>query len=74
LGSEEAMKTIASPRVVTLFGTLLVITVGCEVQTDVNLHEAGQYKGTKDPLLDVASTQEFRTKLQERLQQVQTDR
>jgi hypothetical protein len=68
------MKTMTSPRIATLFGTLLVLTVGCEVQTNVDLHEAGQYKGAKDPLLDVAGTEGFRTKLQERLQQVQTDR
>jgi len=68
------MKTKTTPRVATLFVALLVLTAGCEVQTDVELHEAGQYKGAKDPLLDVAGTEGFRTKLQERLQQVQTDR
>ena len=55
---------------------LLLLTVaGCGDQvTSVTLHEPGQYKGAHDPLLDVAGTTEFNQKLQQRLQQVQTDR
>ena len=53
---------------------LLLSASGCDTDTRVELHEPGQYKGARDPLLDVAGTPEFSSKLQQRLQQVQTDR
>jgi hypothetical protein len=59
---------------VALVGGLVLLSAGCDSQTTVELHEPGQYKGARDPLLDVAGTPEFEAKLRQRLEQVQTDR
>ena len=68
------MKTSMSMLPAALVCGLLLLTVGCDSQITVEMHEPGQYKGARDPLLDVAGTPEFTAKLQQRLQQVQTDR
>lgn len=51
-----------------------VIVSGCYESTDVTVHEAGQFKGKKDPLLDAKSTAEREEVLQKRFQLVQVDR
>ena len=58
---------------VIILGTLLMS--GCiEQEIEQNLHEPGEYKGKTDPFLKMSGTQEFTDKLEQRLQQVQTDR
>ena len=47
---------------------------GCYESTDVTVHKQGEYKGTKDPLLDAKSTAEREEVLQKRFQLVQVDR
>jgi len=51
-----------------------VIVSGCYESADVTVHEPGQYKGMKDPLLDAKSTAEREEVLQKRFQLVQVDR
>ncbi len=51
-----------------------VLLAGCDEPPSVELHEPGVYKGAHDPLLDEAGTDEFRARLRDRMQMVQTDR
>jgi hypothetical protein len=51
-----------------------VIVSGCYESADVTVHEPGQFKGKKDPLLDAKSTAEREEVLQKRFQLVQVDR
>jgi len=62
------------------YRTLVVILLlciglsGCYQSADVTLHEPGEYKGVKDPLLAYEGSAEQQQKLMERFKQVQTDR
>jgi len=62
------------------YRTLVVILLigigltGCYQSADVTLHEPGEYKGAKDPLLAYEGSAEQQQKLMERFKQVQTDR
>jgi hypothetical protein len=47
---------------------------GCYSPQDVTLHEAGVYKGSKDPLLGQHGQAEAKETLQQRFNLVQTDR
>ena len=47
---------------------------GCYGPQDVTLHEAGVYKGSKDPLLMQHGQAEAKQSLQQRFDLVQTDR
>jgi hypothetical protein len=49
---------------------LVVLATGC----GVTVYEPGEYKGSKDPLLDLQGTDEQRTLLQERFTKGQADR
>jgi len=51
-----------------------VIVSGCYESADVTVHNPGQFKGMKDPLLDAKSTAEREEVLQKRFQLVQVDR
>jgi len=51
-----------------------VIMSGCYESTDVTVHEQGEFKGMKDPLLDAKSTAEREQVLAKRFQLVQVDR
>jgi hypothetical protein len=51
-----------------------VVVSGCYESADVTVHEPGQFKGMKDPLLDAKSTAEREEILQKRFQLVQVDR
>ena len=56
-----------------LLGVLMLS--GCiEQEVEQNLHEPGEYKGKQDPFLQVSGSPEFAAKLEQRLNQVQTDR
>jgi hypothetical protein len=58
----------------TLLLTGTAALSGCYQSTDVSLHEPGEYKGKKDPLLAYEGSAEQQQKLLERFKQVQTDR
>ena len=47
---------------------------GCYAPQDVTLHEAGVYKGGKDPLLEQHRQTDAKETLQQRFNLVQTDR
>lgn len=47
---------------------------GCYQSADVTMHEPGEYKGKKDPLLAYEGSAEQQQKLLERFNQIQTDR
>ena len=47
---------------------------GCYEDTSATLYEAGEYKGSEDPLLDKLASEELRQQLNARFEQVQTDR
>jgi len=47
---------------------------GCWESTDVTVHEPGEYKGMKDPLVESKSAAAREETLQQRFQMVQTDR
>ena len=47
---------------------------GCYEDTSATLYEAGEYKGSKDPLLDKLASEELQQQLNTRFEQVQTDR
>ena len=51
-----------------------VIMSGCYESSGVVVHEPGEFKGKKDPLLDAKSTAEREEILQKRFQMVQADR
>lgn len=51
-----------------------VIVSGCYESADVTVHNPGEFKGMKDPLLDAKSTAEREEILQKRFQLVQVDR
>ena len=51
-----------------------VAMTGCYESTDVTVHNQGEYKGMKDPLLDAKATAEREETLQKRFQLVQVDR
>jgi len=68
-----AVNTKLKQRPWLLLGALLLS--GCiEQEIEQNLHQPGEYKGKQDPFLEVSGSQEFASKLEQRLQQVQTDR
>lgn len=51
------------------------LLAGCiEKEIEQQLHEPGVYKGKPDPLMEMSGSQEFAAKLEQRLNQVQTDR
>ena len=50
------------------------VIAGCYTPQDVTLHEAGVYKGSKDPLLAQHGQAEAKETLQQRFDLVQTDR
>ena len=52
----------------------VAIMSGCYESTGVTVHEQGEYKGSKDPLLDAKSPAERAAVLQKRFQMVQVDR
>jgi len=52
----------------------VVILSGCYESGDVTVHNPGEFKGMKDPLLDAKSTAEREEVLQKRFQLVQVDR
>lgn len=53
----------------------LFLLSGCiEQEIEQSLHQPGEYKGARDPLLDVSGTSDFTAKLEQRMNQVQTDR
>lgn len=58
--------------IVLLF--LACIAAGCNVPQDVTLHEAGVYKGNKDPLLSRHRQAKAKETLLQRFNLVQTDR
>lgn len=51
-----------------------VALAGCYEDTDVTVHEPGEYKGMKDPFVESKSAAAREETLQERFQMVQTDR
>ena len=54
---------------------LSMVLTGCiHEEIEQQLHEPGVYKGKPDPLLEKSGSQEFAAKLEQRLNQVQTDR
>jgi hypothetical protein len=59
-----------------LIGIVAAMTLlaGCGDSTSVAIHQPGQYKGPRDPLLDTTVTSEHRERLANRLEMVQTDR
>lgn len=59
---------------VIIFSLLACIAAGCNVPQDVTLHEAGVYKGSKDPLLSQHRKAEAKQTLVQRFNLVQTDR
>jgi hypothetical protein len=52
----------------------ILLLSGCYEEPEVQVHEPGQYMGAKDPLLEVAGTQQQQDRLAERLKMIQTDR
>lgn len=54
-------------------GGVLILT-GCYESPEVTLHQPGQYKGTRDPLLVKQQSPEQQARLRARLGQGQTDR
>jgi hypothetical protein len=50
------------------------IMSGCYESTDVTIHEQGEFKGMKDPLLDAKSTAAREEILEKRFLLVQVDR
>ena len=54
--------------------TLGFVIGGCYAPQEVTLHEAGVYKGSKDPLLAHHGQVEAKETLQQRFNLVQTDR
>ncbi len=52
----------------------LCLVVSCSDSGNVTLHEAGVYKGVRDPLLDKLRNPEMSQKLTDRLYLVQSDR
>ncbi len=59
-----------------LIGIVAAMTLlaGCNDSTSVEIHEPGQYKGRRDPLLDTTVTSEHKERLANRLEMIQTDR
>ena len=52
----------------------VAIMSGCYESTGVTVHKQGEYKGSKDPLLDAKSTAAREEILEKRFQLVQVDR
>ena len=46
--------------------TLAALLAGCYESTDVTVYEAGEYKGSEDPLLAKLEDPEFRAELDRR--------
>ena len=65
---------IRNGRVIAWLLASLLLTGCIEEEIDKQLHEPGVYKGKPDPLLEMSGSQEFAAKLEQRLNQVQTDR
>lgn len=59
---------------VTVLLVLAGLGAGCYAPQEVTLHEAGVYKGSKDPLLSQHRQSEAKETLQQRFDLVQTDR
>lgn len=61
-------------RLMLAFGLVATLGLaGCWEDTDVTVHEAGKYKGDKDPLLSQQASSRAEA-LQKRFQLVQADR
>jgi uncharacterized lipoprotein YajG len=52
----------------------LVLLSGCYEEPEVQLHQPGQYLGSKDPLLEIAGTAQQDERLAQRFKMIQTDR
>ena len=52
----------------------VVLLAGCYEDTDVVVHEQGDYKGMRDPLQDPKATASREEELAKRFQLVQVDR
>lgn len=66
------MKRRGALTIAVLASTVAV--TGCYESTGVTVHNQGEYKGMKDPLLDAKATAEREETLQKRFQLVQVDR
>ena len=62
-----------SKRLLLMVAVSLLLS-GCIQKELDQLHQPGEYIGKQDPLLATAGGQELTAQLQQRLQQVQTDR
>ena len=64
------------PRTLRIaFAAIAICTLGgCYGPQDVTLHQAGVYKGSKDPLLQQHGQAQAKETLQQRFDLVQTDR
>lgn len=52
----------------------MLALAGCYEETGVTVYEAGEYKGSQDPLLEKQRAEAQQERLNERFQLVQTDR
>ena len=68
------MKNMTKLAAVIAVTGVVWLLCGCSESAQVALHEPGQYKGKRDPLLDTVATSAHREQLRERLLSVQTDR
>jgi hypothetical protein len=59
-----------------LFGVMISLAAlpGCYENTDVTLHEPGEYKGQKDDLIAQQAREGQQQRLRDRFMAVQTDR
>lgn len=60
--------------IAVLAASLSLALGACFEQPEIVLHEPGEYKGPRDPLLQVAGTEASNQALAERLRSIQTDR
>lgn len=51
-----------------------VLLSGCYDDVNVTLYEAGEYKGTIDPLVEASKSTAYKERLRKRFDMVQTDR
>lgn len=71
------MNSRSSIRLSIVLASLLVTVLvgGCYDQSsEVTLHQAGEYQGAIDPLLELSANPAHDKKLQERFLTIQTDR
>jgi hypothetical protein len=69
-----AAKTTLKRCALALVLSPLLLTGCLQEEIEKNLHQPGEYKGKQDPFLEISGTPELTSKLEQRLQQVQTDR